>query len=133
MVVVNLISCDIGENKITPTPVPEKKMYVRNVTNVADFNQVCKGKGVFCVVGSAEEAALEDVARKYRNDKKFMFWMCAEQCSMDFARVGIWILHHRRDAAIRLEGLGGIERTLDRVLDGGAQFTPIEKLTQREL
>jgi hypothetical protein len=118
--------------EITPTPVPKKKTYVRNVTSVADFNAVCKGKGVFCVVGSVDQARLEHVAFRYRNDK-FKFWRCGEGCPLDFANEGLWILHHRRDTAIRLEGLRGVEATLDRVIDGGAQFTPIEKLTQREL
>jgi thiol-disulfide isomerase/thioredoxin len=118
--------------EITPTPVPEKKTYVKNVTSVGDFNAACKGKGVFCVVASADPATLENVAFKYRNDK-FTFWICGEKCALDFAKEGVWVFHHRRDAAIRLEGLDGLSGTLDRVIDRGAQLTPVEKLTRTEL
>jgi hypothetical protein len=100
------------------------------LTDIEEFKRVCKGNGVFCVVMGADEipARLEAVARKYKKDR-VRFNACGERCPLDYARKGVWIMHHKREAAVWLETDEGLEGTLDRVLDGGAIFKALSALT----
>ena len=112
----------------TPTPTPPP-VYVHTLQSQDEFDQQCKGKGLFCVVERAEEPSkeFEEIAKKYRNDH-FKFFICGEKCPFDYLQDNVWIYHHRRDAAIKVTNSTVLGATLDRVIDGGARFQPIEKL-----
>jgi thiol-disulfide isomerase/thioredoxin len=114
----------------TPTPTRTPRLQTRNLTNAEEFNRTCKGNGVFCVVMGADEVSprLEAVAQKYKKDR-VRFYACGKHCPLDYARKGVWIMHHKREAAIWLETDDGLESALDRVFDGGAYFKPLSALT----
>jgi hypothetical protein len=121
--------CDFFDGTAIPTPAATT--FVRKLRGSEDFWKQCRGKGVFCVVGPGDPE-FEAVARKHRRDK-FRFWTCGDDCEEEFAKEGgIWIIHHKRDAAIKTGGMEELRGVLDRVIDGGAVFTPMEKLLQPE-
>ncbi|OHS96000.1 Thioredoxin family protein [Tritrichomonas foetus] len=110
-----------------PTPAP---VLIDNLESQEDFENQCKGKGLFCVVQKGEEPTSEfnNAAKKYRHDH-FKFFLCKpENCPFDFLKESVWIFHHRREAGIRVDNLETLGSTLDRVIDGGARFVPLEKL-----
>jgi hypothetical protein len=122
---------DFFTGKVTPTPSPTAATFVRKLRNNDDFRAQCKGKGIFCVVGPGGPQ-FEAIARKYRHDK-FRFWVCDDSCEEEFAKKGgFWILHHRREAVIQAESIDALGGILDRVIDGGAVFTPMQKVVQPE-
>lgn len=105
----------------TPVPVSILKM-----ESIEEFNNACKGHGNFCVLlGEKSDAQYQTIARKYRNDP-FKFYECDEKCPFEFSKGAIHIFHHRRDAAIKVQTLVDLPTNLDRVIDGGARFTPID-------
>ncbi|KAH0791393.1 Thioredoxin family protein [Histomonas meleagridis] len=109
-----------------PTPVP---VLIHNLTNIDEFNSHCKGKRIFCVIEGSDVPSEEfkSASKKYRHDP-FMFYECGENCPLDFINDNIWILHHKRDAAIKVTDKSTIGSFLDRVLDGGAKFELLERL-----
>ena len=117
----------------TPTPTPLPKL-VYELDDAEEMEKACTGKGVFCVFAGADEATkeFEEVAKKYRHDH-FRFYVCGPECPVEYARKGIWVRHHKREnMAIKVESLDALGSTLDRVVDGGAKFEPISKLTQTD-
>ena len=115
----------------TPTPAPPAKL-VYDLESEEEMQKECKGKGVFCVVvGGEVTKEFEDIAKKYKHDH-FKFYVCGEKCPIEYAKKGVWVLHHKRDAGIKVEDLGALGGTLDRVVDGGAKFDLMSKLTQPE-
>ena len=123
------------EGLIVPTPKPTATAPVKLIHELLDMNQLdseCKGKGVFCVVVAGEKPGdeLEAIARKYRHDH-FRFYMCGEKCPVKYAKEGIWILHHRRNAAIKVSDESSLSSVLDRVADGGAKFESMSTLTNQ--
>jgi hypothetical protein len=117
-----------------PRPTPKVIIHKKPILNVlvhklvllTEFNQTCKGHGTFCVVEGGEKATTqyEKLAEKYRREKAH-FYVCGDDCPLEYARSGIWILHHKREAGIRLDSLDGFESTLERVLDGRGEFKPM--------
>jgi thiol-disulfide isomerase/thioredoxin len=129
--IARFFEVDITE---TPTPAPTGTPLPppRHLTDIEEYQRVCKGKGVFCVVFGAEEIPerLAAVAQKYKRDP-VRFYACGERCPLDYARKGVWIMHHKREAAVWLETDEGLEGSLDRVLDGGATFKSLSALTSK--
>ena len=127
---------DFFEGKLRPTPTPEPTpppKLIYDMEGQDELEKECKGKGLFCVIegGDGPSEAFEAVAKKYRHDH-FKFYTCGAKCPLHFAKQGVWILHHRRDAAIKLSGSDEIGSSLDRVIDGGAKFTPMSQLAQAQ-
>jgi thiol-disulfide isomerase/thioredoxin len=126
------------EPKPTPKIVIHKKslsnVLVHKLVGLAEFNQECKGQGTFCVVEGAEKPSetYEKLAEKYRREKT-QFYFCGQDCPLDYARSGVWILHHKREAGIRLESLDAFESTLERVLDGRGEFKPMSTFLGKDL
>ena len=124
---------DFFEGKLRPTPTPEPTplpKLIHQLESAEEIQNECKGKGVFCVIEGGEKPsrAFEAAAQKYRHDR-FRFYTCGEKCPLEYAKKGILILHHRRDAAIRsLED--ELHANLDRVLDGGARFLPMAQVNE---
>ncbi|KAH0785204.1 Thioredoxin family protein [Histomonas meleagridis] len=115
-----------------PTPVPTPApLLVHNLTSIEVFNSNCKGKRIFCVLEGSDLASEEftNASKKYRHDP-FRFYICGKNCPIEFAKENTWILHHKRDAAIKITEKGTLESFLDHVLDGGAKFELIDKLKQ---
>lgn len=117
---------------------------MNNLTSIDTFNSDCKGKGRFCVVqGGGSDIAnsvFDEASKKYRYDH-FMFFLCPkEKCPLDFVyntplndnNPKVWIFHHKRDAAIVVDDISVLGSTLDRVIDGGARFLPLDKLKKQE-
>lgn len=125
---------DFFDGKLRPTRTPEPTPPPRLLYEILQEDEVqreCKGKGVFCVIQGGEKPAkaFEAAAQKYRNDH-FRFYTCGEKCPLEYAKKGVVILHHRRNAGIRLSLEDEIDANLDRVLDGGARFVPMEQVME---
>jgi hypothetical protein len=124
-----------GGPKPTPKIViqrkPQSNVLVHNLTVVTEFNHACKGQGTFCVVQGGEKASgeFEKIAEQYRKERT-KFYICGSDCPVEYARAGIWILHHKREAAIRLESCDELQADLDRALDGRGVFVPMSKLLE---
>lgn len=122
---------------LTPAPTPQPTaapQLIHDFVDIGDIDKYCKGKGVFCVLKGAgiSDEKFEAAARKYRHDR-FRFYTCGEQSPLTYPKKGLWILHHRRDAAIKVTDEKLINANLDRVIDGGARFEPLEDLIGGEL
>lgn len=128
--------------KSTKPPAPAVLM--NNLTSIDTFNTDCKGKGRFCVVqaGGSDIAntIFDEASKKYKHDH-FMFFLCPkETCPFDFVyntplnenAPKVWIFHHKREAAIVVDNIKVLGSTLDRVIDGGARFIPLDKLKEQE-
>lgn len=116
----------------TPTPRPTPPpVVVDALESSEEFDKHCRGKSVFCVLEGAEAASEEfrSAAKKYRHDP-FRFYTCGSKCPLEFAKSGAWIIHHRRNAAVRLENANELGAALDRVLDGGARFEEVDGFAQ---
>lgn len=145
---------DFFEGVLENTPQTSKKnvkppapaILMNNLTSIEVFNTECKGKGRFCVIqaGGSDKAsnAFDEASKKYKHDH-FKFFLCPTgECPFDFISKKsssdekilpkVWIFHHRRDAAIIVDDINVLGATLDRVIDGGARFTPLEKLKEQE-
>lgn len=124
-------------NGIMPSPKPSKPTptpIVINALNSSDeFDKYCKGKSVFCVLEGSENTTslFKSAAKKYRHDP-FKFYTCGKECPFEFAKKNTWIFHHKRNSVVKIEDVAELGTNLDRVLDGGAKFEPIEKFTQNK-
>lgn len=118
---------------------------MNNLTSIDTFNAECKGKGRFCVVqaggSNIANTVFDEASKKYKHDH-FMFFLCPSgTCPFDFVSNSplneakdpkVWIFHHKRDAAIIVDDMSVLGSTLDRVIDGGARFLPLDKLKEQE-
>jgi thiol-disulfide isomerase/thioredoxin len=88
--------------------------------------KLCKGKGKFCVVAAEGivEKEFESVAQRYRKDP-FIFYVGSGKLGLLDVKDGIWILHHRRDHAVHVNGVEELALELQRVIDGTAKFAPV--------
>jgi thiol-disulfide isomerase/thioredoxin len=113
----------------TPAPTPTPKPLVRKLAELGEFNTTCRGKATFCVIEGADEIdpLLVDTAKRYTPDP-LEFFVCGPNCPLEWARTGVWVLHHKRDAGIRLDSLDDIDTHLQRVIDGSIGFKPLTTL-----
>jgi hypothetical protein len=64
-----------------------------------------------------------------------VFYLCGEKCPLEYAKQGVWILHHKGRRYVKLGNTTELNPTLDRVIDGGAFFEmldPSQLLTNTE-
>ncbi|OHS96706.1 Thioredoxin family protein [Tritrichomonas foetus] len=95
-----------------------------------EFDEICQGKGIYCVLQKGEKATAEfqEVAEAKSNNKRLQFFTCGEKCQIDGFESGIMIFHNKRFEAIRIDDIKSLATTLDRVIDGGARFHSIDDL-----
>jgi thioredoxin 2 len=117
----------------TPAPTPTPRPLVRRLVSVDDFNEECKGKRRFCVIHGAQEIGGEflEAAKRYGTDP-LNFFVCGADCPLEFAKSGLWVIHHRRDAAVKFDGIDEIDLHLQRVIDASVVFQPLARLVGSE-
>jgi hypothetical protein len=70
-----------------------------------------------------DEQKFESVAQKFRKDKVKFYRKGLG--ALGFLNKGLWVLHHRRDAGIQVDGVDALAPLLQRVMDGSAKFAPL--------
>jgi thiol-disulfide isomerase/thioredoxin len=120
-----------GTYRQPPTPRPTRPPKMVHALSQQEF-EGCKGKGKFCVIaalGIAEDG-LERVAQRYRKDP-FKFYVVTSDGPLSFLDGGIWVLHHRKELAISVDGIKDLPSALQRVIDGSVQWGTIPQVAQK--
>jgi hypothetical protein len=102
---------------------------VGELSDPGQFEQLCHNTGKFCVfaAGAVEEDGFMEIAKTNRNGP-FRFLKCGKKCPFAGMNAPLYVFHGKRETAILVEGLGELPAVLDRVVDGGAQWTKFADL-----
>jgi thiol-disulfide isomerase/thioredoxin len=99
------------------------------LTGISEFDENCRGKGIYCVIQGADQPTQEfdDVAAK-NQDAAFMFFACGKKCPMKYPTNGFWIFDHAGEQAVKVDTIQEIEEALAKVARGNGEFKPIDEI-----
>lgn len=103
---------------------------VSELNSLEDFEKTCKNTGKFCVFAVN---AKDDIGKKYENIAKtyhrgpFRFLKCNEKCPFEQMSGGFFVFHAKRPSMIHDETTDELISSLDRVVDGGANWKKIQE------
>lgn len=113
------------EGRDSHSPVPGE-FYVNT-----QFPEVCYDYSVSCVLCYENfiDTSLEDIRNQFRNDK-FRFFIGMDNFPFENPKRGQFFIYNAKKQAIIVENdQSKLPALLDRVIDGGAKWTPLKKFS----
>jgi hypothetical protein len=96
---------------------------VSEMSSPDQFEQLCHSTGKLCIFGVnvSDEAQFESIAKTNVN-APFRFFRCTDACPFPGMTHGFYVFHGRRQTGVVVAAIDDLPATLDRVIDGGAQW-----------
>ncbi|KAK8875896.1 hypothetical protein M9Y10_006072 [Tritrichomonas musculus] len=130
---------------ITPNPTPEPKSNsnskssgrsgsnqpteIKNFKSITEFNVICKGTSRICIVEMEKEPSEQYLAiRKKFQKARFSFNYCSNSEIFGDMQKGLYIFHPKKDMCIFCENYDQLSENLERILDGSAKWTKMNKI-----